>query len=155
MIAINNPSDPRPDGVDDGGELDLLSEEGGGSCGSGGSCGCAATAEADQAPKVVQLNVQSIKAQRSRPEVKLDPFEGTKAFPQGLMIGLDVGSTTVKAVVVDITTDEILWKDYQRHDTKQPEKTLEFLSEIEAKFPEVPRRAFRLFMTGSGGSAIL
>ena len=155
MIAINNPSDPRPDGVDDGGERDLLSKEGGGSCGSGGSCGCAATAEADQAPKVVQLNVQSIKAQRSRPEVKLDPFEGTKAFPQGLMIGLDVGSTTVKAVVVDITTDEILWKDYQRHDTKQPEKTLEFLSEIEAKFPEVPRRAFRLFMTGSGGSAIL
>ena len=35
------------------------------------------------------------------------------------MIGLDVGSTTVKAVLVDPAQDEILWKDYQRHDTKQ------------------------------------
>ena len=43
------------------------------------------------------------------------------------MVGLDVGSTTVKAVVVDAATDKILWQDYQRHETKQPEKTLEFL----------------------------
>ena len=43
------------------------------------------------------------------------------------MVGLDVGSTTVKAVVLDAATDEILWQDYQRHETKQPEKTLEFL----------------------------
>ena len=41
-------------------------------------------------------------------------------------IGMDVGSTTVKAVVVD-QADQILWSDYQRHDTKQPEKVLEFL----------------------------
>ena len=34
-----------------------------------------------------------------------------------LYIGLDVGSTTVKAVVVDHVKDEILWRDYQRHDT--------------------------------------
>ena len=40
-------------------------------------------------------------------------------------IGLDVGSTTVKAVVVDRETDEMVWRDYQRHDTKQPEKVLE------------------------------
>ena len=42
------------------------------------------------------------------------------------LIGMDVGSTTVKAVVQDAATDEILWSDYQRHDTKQPEKVLEF-----------------------------
>ena len=29
-----------------------------------------------------------------------------------LMVGLDVGSTTVKAVVMDPSNDEILWKDY-------------------------------------------
>ena len=52
-----------------------------------------------------------------------------------LLVGLDVGSTTVKAVVVDPTTDEILWRDYQRHDTKQPEKVLEFLTRIESDFP--------------------
>jgi len=43
------------------------------------------------------------------------------------MVGLDVGSTTVKAIVVDVATDQIVWQDYQRHETKQPEKTLEFL----------------------------
>jgi hypothetical protein len=37
-----------------------------------------------------------------------------------LMVGLDVGSTTVKAVVVNPADDQILWRDYQRHDTKQP-----------------------------------
>jgi activator of 2-hydroxyglutaryl-CoA dehydratase len=71
------------------------------------------------------------------------------------MVGMDVGSTTVKAVVVDIVTDEILWKDYQRHDTKQPEKVLEFLGLIEARFPDVPRNAFRLFITGSGGANLV
>jgi len=47
------------------------------------------------------------------------------------MVGLDVGSTTVKATVVDAATDAVLWQDYQRHETKQPEKTLEFLRRIE------------------------
>jgi activator of 2-hydroxyglutaryl-CoA dehydratase/predicted nucleotide-binding protein (sugar kinase/HSP70/actin superfamily) len=70
------------------------------------------------------------------------------------MIGLDVGSTTVKAVVVDPSTSRILWKDYQRHETKQPEKALEFLQRIEQAFPEVPMNAFRLLLTGSGGSAL-
>ena len=47
-------------------------------------------------------------------------------------LGMDVGSTTVKMVVVDTQNDEILWQDYQRHETKQPEKVLEFLKRIEA-----------------------
>ncbi len=55
--------------------------------------------------------------------------------PSACTIGLDVGSTTVKAVVVDPVADKILWKDYQRHDTKQPEKCLEFLTRIETDFP--------------------
>ena len=33
------------------------------------------------------------------------------------LIGIDVGSTTVKAVAVDSATDAILWSDYQRHET--------------------------------------
>ena len=53
---------------------------------------------------------------------------------QHLFVGLDVGSTTVKAIVVDSHEDQILWQDYQRHDTKQPEKTLEFLQRIEKEF---------------------
>jgi predicted CoA-substrate-specific enzyme activase len=69
------------------------------------------------------------------------------------MVGLDVGSTTVKAVVVEAASDKILWQDYQRHETKQPEKTLEFLRRIEAEVG-VNRHNTRMFLTGSGGSGI-
>src|SRR5260370_28839432 len=43
------------------------------------------------------------------------------------LVGLDVGSTTVKATVVDAATDEILWQDYQRHEGKRREQALGFL----------------------------
>jgi predicted CoA-substrate-specific enzyme activase len=69
------------------------------------------------------------------------------------LVGLDVGSTTVKAVVVDAATDQILWRDYQRHETKQPEKTLEFLKRIEAEVG-INRHNTRMFLTGSGGGSI-
>jgi len=69
------------------------------------------------------------------------------------MVGLDVGSTTVKATVIDATTDEVLWQDYQRHETKQPEKTLEFLKRMEAEVG-IDRHNTRMFMTGSGAGAI-
>jgi activator of 2-hydroxyglutaryl-CoA dehydratase/predicted nucleotide-binding protein (sugar kinase/HSP70/actin superfamily) len=69
------------------------------------------------------------------------------------MVGLDVGSTTVKALVVNAATDEILWQDYQRHETKQPEKTLEFLKRIEAEVG-VNSQNTRMFVTGSGGGVL-
>jgi activator of 2-hydroxyglutaryl-CoA dehydratase/predicted nucleotide-binding protein (sugar kinase/HSP70/actin superfamily) len=72
---------------------------------------------------------------------------------QRLFVGLDVGSTTVKAIVVDPQDDQILWQDYQRHETKQPEKTLEFLQRIEKEF-QLPADHFRIFITGSGGGGI-
>jgi activator of 2-hydroxyglutaryl-CoA dehydratase/predicted nucleotide-binding protein (sugar kinase/HSP70/actin superfamily) len=67
-----------------------------------------------------------------------------------VVVGVDVGSTTVKAVVLDPNTLEILWSDYQRHQTKQPEKVLELLEEIESCFPNSPRDKWRMFLTGSG-----
>ena len=70
-----------------------------------------------------------------------------------LLLGIDVGSTTVKAVAVDAATDAILWSDYQRHETKQPEKTLEFLGRLEAEL-EIDAANCRAFITGSGGSTI-
>ncbi|HEU5254389.1 MAG TPA: BadF/BadG/BcrA/BcrD ATPase family protein [Vicinamibacterales bacterium] len=69
------------------------------------------------------------------------------------LIGLDVGSTTVKAVAVDDATDQIVWSDYQRHETKQPEKTLEFLERMETDL-SLQRDNCRIFMTGSGGGAL-
>ncbi|MCB9588592.1 MAG: CoA activase [Polyangiaceae bacterium] len=71
-----------------------------------------------------------------------------------LVIGMDVGSTTVKAVVIDPTSEEILWSDYQRHHTKQPEKVLELLEAILAAFPDQPSDGWRMFCTGSGSSPI-
>src|ERR1700756_4322075 len=68
-------------------------------------------------------------------------------------VGLDVGSTTVKAVVIDAESDRVLWQDYQRHETKQPEKTLEFLKRMEAE-AGINRHNTRMFMTGSGGNGI-
>ena len=77
-------------------------------------------------------------------------FSG-KAF---LAIGMDVGSTTVKATVVDPKTKAILWSDYQRHHTKQPEKVLELLQAILAHFPDQPKDAWRIFLTGSGSAPL-
>ena len=69
-----------------------------------------------------------------------------QSAPEKLVIGMDVGSTTVKAVVVDPDSKEILWSDYQRNQTKQPEMVLEFLERIEAAFPNVPREKIRTFI---------
>jgi predicted CoA-substrate-specific enzyme activase len=68
-------------------------------------------------------------------------------------VGLDVGSTTVKACVLDTASDSIVWRDYQRHETKQPEKVLEFLHRMEAEIG-INERNTRVFMTGSGGGTI-
>ena len=76
------------------------------------------------------------------------------AFEGELVIGMDVGSTTVKAVVVHPETKKILWNDYQRHHTKQPEKVLELLEAIHAAFPDQPKDKWRMFATGSGSGPI-
>jgi activator of 2-hydroxyglutaryl-CoA dehydratase/predicted nucleotide-binding protein (sugar kinase/HSP70/actin superfamily) len=71
-----------------------------------------------------------------------------------LVIGIDVGSTTVKATVVDPESKKILWSDYQRHNTKQPECVHEFLVRIGAEFASTPQEDIRVFITGSGGGPI-
>jgi len=69
------------------------------------------------------------------------------------LVGLDVGSTTVKAVAVEAATDSTVWQDYQRHETRQPEKVLEFLRRIEAE-AGISRQNTRIFITGSGGGPL-
>ncbi len=68
-------------------------------------------------------------------------------------VGLDVGSTTVKAIVVDTATDATLWQDYQRHETRQPEKVLEFLARMREEVGVQPGNT-RMFITGSGGGTL-
>src|SRR6201995_2917331 len=69
------------------------------------------------------------------------------------LVGLDVGSTTVKAIVVDAATDTTIWQDYQRHETRQPEKVLEFLRRMESE-AGISQQNTRIFITGSGGGPI-
>ncbi len=68
-----------------------------------------------------------------------------------LTVGLDVGSTTIKASVVE--NGSIRWQDYMRHDTKQAEMVLEFLVRMESDCGLTPGRD-RVFMTGSGAGLL-
>ncbi len=84
--------------------------------------------------------------------VEVDPEGSDHAHVTNVSIGIDIGSTTVKAVVCDPETLEVLWSDYQRHETRQPEMVLEFLVRIGAAFPNA--RKNRVFVTGSGSSPL-
>jgi predicted CoA-substrate-specific enzyme activase len=77
------------------------------------------------------------------------------------LVGMDVGSTTVKAVVVDwraaaegeASGYKVVWQDYQRHNTRQAEKVLEFLGRMEDEAQVTPGRD-RVFFTGSGAGLL-
>ena len=66
------------------------------------------------------------------------------------LAGVDVGSTTVKAVLVE--DGKTLWQDYQRHNTRQGEKVLEFLGRMETEARFAP--GDRVFFTGSGAGGL-
>lgn len=63
-----------------------------------------------------------------------------------LNIGIDVGSTTVKVVVIN-EKEEILFSTYQRHMSEVRQKIISILQEVQTKFPNY---SFRLALTGSG-----
>ncbi|MCK5808186.1 CoA activase [bacterium] len=67
-----------------------------------------------------------------------------------LYVGIDVGSTTVKAVVLD-NENTVLWKEYKRHNTRQPELVKEMLEKIALAFPD---DSLSLFITGSGSRSL-
>ena len=67
------------------------------------------------------------------------------------IIGMDIGSTTVKAVVM--ADDRILWQDYKRHNTKQAEMALTFMERMEQECGIKPGED-RIFITGSGAGLV-
>ncbi|MGB5810102.1 MAG: BadF/BadG/BcrA/BcrD ATPase family protein [Polyangiales bacterium] len=73
---------------------------------------------------------------------------------QQAIVGLDVGSTTVKAVIVDPETKAILWDDYQRHHTKQGECVLDFMVRITEVLNDRGCTDVRVFITGSGAKPL-
>ncbi len=68
-----------------------------------------------------------------------------------LRLGIDVGSTTVKLIIRDRDTGEILYSTYRRHFAKQNETLQEILREIQ---PEFTGRNMKGAVCGSGGKTI-
>jgi activator of 2-hydroxyglutaryl-CoA dehydratase len=70
--------------------------------------------------------------------------------PNILNLGIDVGSTTTKAVLIDPQTQEILFSNYARHCAHQTQSVSDVLAEIERLFPHI---SFEIAICGSGGLA--
>ncbi|MGI6011790.1 MAG: acyl-CoA dehydratase activase [Ruminococcus sp.] len=68
-----------------------------------------------------------------------------------LAAGIDIGSTTTKAVILDLESKEILYSDYRRHHADQIKSVLRILEELEKVFPN---EEFRFCLTGSGAKPI-
>ena len=96
--------------------------------------------------------------------VQIQPMEGTfsartsfvrkviVAASGGKTCGVDVGSTTCKFVLVS-PDGQLLGQAYERHNTKQAEKVLEFLTRLELEHNFTPQQD-RIFFTGSGSGII-
>jgi len=76
--------------------------------------------------------------------------EITENFKNIVDCGLDVGSMTVKCVLLD-NENNILWKDYRRHNGHQRDCVREFISHINDKFPDF---RLRIAITGSGSRSL-
>ncbi len=84
-------------------------------------------------------------------EIKLP--EKLRADSNGAKIcGMDVGSTTVKYTLAS-ASGEIISQAYERHNTKQAEKVLQFLLRLEEQHGLTPGLD-RVFFTGSGAGLI-
>lgn len=68
-----------------------------------------------------------------------------------LWIGIDIGSTTVKLVVLDPVADTLLHHRYLRHNARQAETLMELLEETHVLFPDSILKAT---VCGSGGRRI-
>src|SRR4029077_11179783 len=118
---------------------------------SSGSCGTGSAGDTGGGAFVPLTNLSKPSLAPPPPVVK--PIAPRVAEGTQLMIGLDVGSTTVKAVVINPADDKILWRDYQRHDTKQPAQVLEFLQRMQEEVGIAAGHS-RIFVTGSGGGGV-
>ena len=68
-----------------------------------------------------------------------------------LRLGMDVGSTTVKLVVMDPASRKVLFSRYRRHNAFQAGTVRALLEEVHAEFPH---EEFRAAFCGSGAKPI-
>jgi predicted CoA-substrate-specific enzyme activase len=69
-----------------------------------------------------------------------------------ISVGIDIGSTTIKAVVLD-DNDQVIYKSYERHFSRISEKLAAVLSELE-QGPLKGMKEVSLSFTGSAGMGI-
>ncbi len=67
----------------------------------------------------------------------------------GLLLGIDIGSTTAKVVLIE--DEKIIYSKYERHYSKVREKTSEMLAEVR---PVIGERSFRAAISGSAGMGL-
>ena len=75
----------------------------------------------------------------------------TETESESYWIGIDVGSTTTKIVVLEEKTGKLLYADYQRHHADQLRSVYRALAKLEKKFFN---RNLRIILTGSGAKKI-
>lgn len=69
------------------------------------------------------------------------------------LVGLDIGSTTVKAVAAPRECGPVAWRGYRRHEAQQTETVVEFLRHLKRELGAKPENT-ALLMTGSGAAAL-
>jgi activator of 2-hydroxyglutaryl-CoA dehydratase/predicted nucleotide-binding protein (sugar kinase/HSP70/actin superfamily) len=68
------------------------------------------------------------------------------------LVGIDVGSTTLKGLVSD-RTGQVLFRSYQRHESRQAARLLAFLEHVRRDL-DIRDEDCRVFMTGSGSTSL-
>lgn len=70
---------------------------------------------------------------------------------KSLRLGIDVGSTTVKVIVMEAPGNQVLFARYERHHAEQGKTVRRLLQEVAEAFP---KQDFRAAVCGSGGKPI-
>lgn len=68
-----------------------------------------------------------------------------------ILVGIDIGSTTTKLVVVEQGTGEIAYSEYRRHNAQQAASVKAALERVAQQFPA---SSIRLCLTGSGSKLL-
>lgn len=82
--------------------------------------------------------------------VRMTHMENEGTINMTYKIGLDIGSTTIKAVVLN-DTNEVVYKSYERHKSRVREMALEKIEELK---PIIKDHKFKISLTGSAGLGI-
>ncbi len=70
---------------------------------------------------------------------------------KALRLGIDVGSTTVKTIVMEVPSNQVLFMRYERHHAEQGKTVQRLLREVAKEFPN---ETFRAAICGSGGKPV-